>query len=660
MRPLISLVTGTYNRLKLLKAMLNSFRANLPPGMPYEIVVCDGGSTDGTLEYLRSQYDVVLIEDGELKGAISAFTRAAYKAQGKYILISNDDVWFKDDSVLPAIIHLEDNPTCGAVAFADNRPVPPYYTVAHYKVLKMPAIVQGKLDYVVYAQVGLFRKWLGDRVHWWEGEHGEMVGARTYGGDNCLSAHIWGYGYSVDEVSACIVEDTVIEDELRAINREAGKSTNDSNYYYGQWKTEVKGPRVPDKPTIPNLDTRAPRFLYLPIYEPGWQAQKDPVVGKRGLRDALARAKNAKGEQCIVYEFDYMGVPKSELYNQLLTIILQFKPTVILSQIQAAEPLTADMVGELKSRCNAVWINWNGDQAVGGLKSAEMMRIIDYFDLQTMVSKDVSDYYDGMGVKWAYWQIGYEDPQGDLLEQLNDYYRRIGQSNPYIHLPQNTPVVFLASLRSDARRKLAGIIDRAGGRVFVPGDEYGTLYNFVAGKYIYQHARIALSDNEFPDSYGFVSNRLMQILGAGGAILFQQHVHGLDELTGLQAGVHYVEYSTPEELPELFEYWLSHEQERAAMAARALAFVQEYHSFDYRVKELFGFIKTKLGASKQLVDRITLKYIGRNPADQFGLGRGIGTQIEYVHQKGHHLLVHKADLDGLLARYPGEWEIVEQ
>ncbi len=657
-RPLISLVSGTYNRLKLLKAMLNSFRSNLPLGMLYEIVIADGGSTDGTLEYLRSQSDVVLIEDGELKGAISAFTRAAFLAQGKYILIANDDIAFRDDSILPAIIHLEDNMDCGAVAFADNRPVPPYHGTDSYKVLHMPAIRNGQIDYVIYAQVGLFRKWLGDRVHWWQGEHDEMVGARTYGGDNCLSAHIWGYGFTVDPVKECVIDDTVVEDELRQINRNSGTSNSDADYYYGQWKTELKGPRLPDKILIEQLDKRAPRFFYMPIYEPGWQAQKDPVVGKRGLRDALSRAKNSKGEQCIVYEFDYMGVPENELYNQLLTLISQFNPDVILSQIQSSRPITASMIGEIKSRFGATWINWNGDQALGGLKSAEMMELIKYFDLQTMVSKDVASYYDANNIAWAYWQIGYEDPQGDLLEQLTDYYRRVGGSNVYNGREQ-WPIVFMASLRSDARRQLATTIERAGGRVFVPGDEYGTLYNFVAGKYIYQHSKIALSDNEFPQSIAFVSNRLMQILGAGGAVLFQQHVNGLDELLGLQAGVHYVEYSTPDELPALFKYWLGHEQERAAMAARALTFVQEYHSFDYRVKELLGFIKTKLGASKQLVDRVTLKYKGRNPSEQFGLGRGIGTQNEYVYQKGHHLMVHKLDLDGLLARYPGEWEVLE-
>lgn len=637
--------------MKLLQNMVASLRNDIPLGITYEIIVVDGGSADGTIEWAKQQRDIRLIEQGRLVGAIKAFGAGCDEAKGKYTLILNDDVEILPGSILPAIVYLEDNLNCGAVAFSDDRPQASKRL--GYDVDRMYATRNGQETYVIYGQICLVRTWLGNEVGWWGHKHPEMGNAKTYAGDNFMSSSIWNLGYTIDKVESCRAHDIIVRDELRQINGSTG--AQDSAIYY---KLFPRGANIVDKPLIPNLDKRAPRFLYMPIYEPGWQAQKDPVVGKRGLRDALSRATNSKGEQCIVYEFDYMGVPADELYNQLLTITDQFRPDVILSQIQSPKPLTASMVGEIKSRCGATWINWNGDQAVGGLKSAEMMEIIQYFDLQTMVSKDVANYYDGMGVQWAYWQIGYEDPQGDLYGQLDDYYRRTGQSNPYIHLPKETSVVLLASLRSDARRKLATAVERVGGRTFVPGDEYGTLYNFVAGKYIYQHARIALSDNEFPDSYGFVSNRLMQILGAGGAIMFQQYVRGLDELTGLQAGVHYVEYHTPDELPALFEYWLSHEQERAAMAARALAFVQEFHSFDYRVKELFGFIKTKLGASKQLVDRVTLKYIGRNPADQFGLGRGIGTGISYDYQRGHNLLVHKDDYDGIMARYPGEWEVV--
>src|SRR5262245_40629500 len=103
----ISIVTGTYNRLPYLQQMMQSVRQQMPIGLPAEFVICDGGSTDGTLEWLREQPDVKLIEHGELKGAIAAFTDAANAAQGKYVLIANDDVVFWPGSILRALVHLE-------------------------------------------------------------------------------------------------------------------------------------------------------------------------------------------------------------------------------------------------------------------------------------------------------------------------------------------------------------------------------------------------------------------------------------------------------------------------------------------------------------------------------------------------------------------------
>jgi GT2 family glycosyltransferase len=53
-RPLVSIAIGPYNRRSFLNAALESIRAN---GMDflYEIIVVDGGSIDGSLDYLMRQ-----------------------------------------------------------------------------------------------------------------------------------------------------------------------------------------------------------------------------------------------------------------------------------------------------------------------------------------------------------------------------------------------------------------------------------------------------------------------------------------------------------------------------------------------------------------------------------------------------------------------------
>ena len=60
--PYVSYVTGTYNRLVFLKHMIDTFRKSIGTGLTYELILVDGGSTDGSIEWMKQQPDVVLIE----------------------------------------------------------------------------------------------------------------------------------------------------------------------------------------------------------------------------------------------------------------------------------------------------------------------------------------------------------------------------------------------------------------------------------------------------------------------------------------------------------------------------------------------------------------------------------------------------------------------
>ena len=670
MTALIGLVSGTYNRLELLHTMVQSFRENIPLGMTYTITIVDGGSTDGTLDWCKAQSDMQLIEDGELLGAISAFTRGAHATDAKYILLANDGITFFPNSIVPAVVHLENNMRCGAVAFADNRPVASY-TRVDYKVLHMEgAIPQGMWNPtavrrtltingqsymqqgIVYAQVGLFRKWLGDQLNWWLGEHEEMLGASVYGGDNSLSAQIWHAGYTVEAVPDCKVEDHIANDELRQINYTKGKQHDDSQYFYRQWP---QGVIVNSEPQRPQQDRRAARILYLPIYEPGWTIQKHPVYGKHGLRDALARATNKFGERHIVQEFDYLGDDPKRLRQHLFEIVDSFNPDLLLTQIQAPLPITADILREIKTRTGATVVNWNGDQAPGGLASPEMLQLLRHVDLQLITNLDVVDSYEREHIKWAYWQIGYEDVGDDYEAKAADYYREIGQINPFDSNPR-WPVVYLASLRSPERQAIAQIVRDAGGQVFTPGDIYGSLYNFSVTKTIYNRARIAISDNGFT-SRGFVSNRLFQALAAGGCVVLQQHVDGLDELTGLQSGVHYIEWSDLHHLKVLISGALLAEDESLfhEIAKAGTAFVREHFSFDAQVVKLMALIKEKLGDNQQLNESVALRYIGR-ASNGFGLGNMWPSGQRYEYIPGRLLYVKREDADAVLGMFTGLFE----
>lgn len=624
---LISLVSGTFNRLPLLQKMITSARASLPPGIPLEIIIVDGGSTDGTIEWCQSQPDVTLIQHGELRGAIPAFTDGAKAARGKYVLLSNDDVQFRGDSILCAMLHLEQHARCGAVAFADNRPGA---GKVGYRVMPMGALRNGKPVSVNYAQVGMFRRWLGNEVGWW-GADDPTFPARTYAGDNYLSSGIWERGYTVDAVAGVEVDDMVADDELRKINGSHMQDGNhlDSQAYFARYP---HGANIPDAPLLPNPDSERLRILYLPVYEPGYPVQKEQ---KRGLRDALA-------QRAWVNEIDFLSIPPGDLLGTIGLAIRTFQPHMILSQIQAPAPMTPALVRMLRHDApSVVWVNWNGDVYPGGLTSPDMLDICRWFDLQLTVNASVLPVYAENGIAAAYWQIGFEEPPGEYPPALRH------------------DVVFLANAYEPQRAALEEVLYKMVVNDLVDVGLYGsgwkaplgfTLYDFAAGAGIYSNAKIAIGDNQF-GMRGFVSNRMFQAMAAGNCLYLQQHVPGLEELTGLVHGVHYIAWTDADDLREKIKYFLANKDERQRIADAGTAFVREHHSFTARVDELF---KSLLPLAKRRPrEFVTFHYRGSR-------SKPFGVHDYGMYTPGEPLrLPANSDAARVLLNQPELWEKVE-
>ncbi|QBF81869.1 glycosyltransferase [Shewanella maritima] len=98
--PKISMVIGSYNRLPMLKLCIDAVREELKD-TSYEIIVVDGGSTDGAVEWLAEQKDIISIVQhnrGEWLGKTierkpwAYFMNLGFKcATGQYICMLSDD-----------------------------------------------------------------------------------------------------------------------------------------------------------------------------------------------------------------------------------------------------------------------------------------------------------------------------------------------------------------------------------------------------------------------------------------------------------------------------------------------------------------------------------------------------------------------------------------
>lgn len=186
-----SIVTGTYNRCKLLAGMLASVFEHVHCN--YEIIIVDGGSTDGTLLMLREMKSALgdlltVIEQDELVGAIKAFNTGFKVAKGEFTANLNDDCELTGPCYDEAIRMLREDarthkqPRYGQVAI-------PFYG-PHHRGAKID-IVGLSYQRWIYANFGVTWTWLGNALKWWGDRY------RTYGGDSELSMKIWNSGYQV-------------------------------------------------------------------------------------------------------------------------------------------------------------------------------------------------------------------------------------------------------------------------------------------------------------------------------------------------------------------------------------------------------------------------------------------------------------------------------
>lgn len=213
--PAVSFVFGSFNRRRYLAATLDSIRAQRFEG-EREIIAVDGGSTDGALEYLVAQKDVLTIVQhnrGAWRGrpvprrSWGYFMNLAFKAaQGKYICMVSDDCLLVPDAMRNGVAACERASAAGtrvgaAAFYFSNRPGPnDYYVNTVYGVTNVNhgLYVRAALASIGYADEDAFAFYNADS-------------------DICLRLHAAGYAV-IDVPEAFVEHHSHANEGVRATN----------------------------------------------------------------------------------------------------------------------------------------------------------------------------------------------------------------------------------------------------------------------------------------------------------------------------------------------------------------------------------------------------------------------------------------------------------
>ncbi len=203
MKPIISIVLGSYNRKFFLKQAIRTIREHNIT-VPYEIIVIDGGSSDGGVEYLISQKDIITIvqhnhghwnREKIIKKNWGYYMNIAFRScHGKYITMISDDCLLVPNSIMNAFNLFEaelgaGNKVGGIAFYWRNLP----YEKMYY--------VRQTLGHKLSINHGIYLKSALEDVGYCEEDKYPF-----YYGDGDLSLKLWKAGYSIIDCKTAFVE----------------------------------------------------------------------------------------------------------------------------------------------------------------------------------------------------------------------------------------------------------------------------------------------------------------------------------------------------------------------------------------------------------------------------------------------------------------------
>ena len=264
----LSVVLGSYNRKRFLEAAVQSVRDN-GISVSYEIIVVDGGSTDGSLRWLSRQKDIITIVQhnrGSFRGQTverrswGYFMNLGFKcAQGRFIVMISDDTLLVPGAVMNGLDHYEklkaQGRKIGAIAFYWRE----WPQEQNYKV----GLTLGNRMCVNH---GMFLREALNEVGWIEEQRYQF-----YHADGDLSLKLWQQGYEVVDCPGAFVE------HFRHANARARKKNmqdqqTDWSAYLDKWTGIYYDPEKDDTggwmySDYQDLNRTIPKFPKLPVYK---------------------------------------------------------------------------------------------------------------------------------------------------------------------------------------------------------------------------------------------------------------------------------------------------------------------------------------------------------------------------------------------------------
>ena len=128
----LSIIIATLNCKKDLELTLESIFQQNVPDTDYEVLVIDGGSTDGTVDLIRSYASTLRYVSEKDDGIYDAMNKGMRLAQGDYLQFLNAGDIFYDNDVLQIVFERLDGKT--SIVFGDIHVVnAAYETIFHVR-----------------------------------------------------------------------------------------------------------------------------------------------------------------------------------------------------------------------------------------------------------------------------------------------------------------------------------------------------------------------------------------------------------------------------------------------------------------------------------------------------------------------------------------------